>query len=65
LKKEKNLKIQEVLSVFDEKGESVKVGAPYLDKTFCDLWSYCSSKRDKIRVTKFKRKNRYERTYWF
>lgn len=61
----KKLEIKEVLSIFDEKGESVTVGAPYLTKAsvVCDVVAH--QKGDKIRITKFKRKNRYERTIGF
>lgn len=61
----KNIEVKEVLSVFDEKGENVKVGAPYLAKAsvMCDVVAH--QQGEKIRVTKFKRKNRYERNIGF
>lgn len=61
----KDVEIKEVLSVFDEKGEKVSVGAPYLAKAsvVCDVVAH--QQGDKMRVTKFKRKNRYERTIGF
>ena len=61
----KSLEIKEVLSVFDEKREKVSVGAPYLAKAsvVCEVSAH--QQGDKIRVTKFKRKNRYERTIGF
>lgn len=59
------LDITDVLSVFDEKGEKVSVGKPYVAgaKVTCELWE--TSKWEKINVLKFKRKNRYERNFWF
>lgn len=61
----KSVEVNEVLSIFDEKGENVKVGAPYLSKVSvtCDVAAH--QKWEKIRITKFKRKNRYERNIWF
>jgi large subunit ribosomal protein L21 len=61
----KKLEVQEVLSVFDEKGEQVKVGAPYLDKVSVTCEVTAHQKGDKIKITKFKRKNRYERNIGF
>lgn len=61
----KELEVKEVLSVFDEKWETVKIGTPYLEKAsvLCSVDAH--QKWEKIKVTKFKRKNRYERTIWF
>lgn len=60
-----DLEIKEVLSVFDEKGDKVLVWAPYLAKAHVDCKVVEAKQGDKIRVVKFKRKNRYERNIWF
>ena len=59
------LEIKEVLATFDEKGEKVHVGAPYLAKAsvVCEVTSH--QQGEKMRITKFVRKNRYQRTIGF
>ena len=55
----------EVLAVFDEKWDQVKVGAPMLKDVKITADVVGSGKGEKINVLKFKRKNRYERNKWF
>lgn len=57
--------VDTVLSVFDEKGESVSVWAPYLEKAKVVVELLETKKWKKINVLKFKRKNRYERNFGF
>ncbi len=57
--------VETVLSVFDEKGESVSVGKPYLNKAKVTVEILETKKWRKINVLKFKRKNRYERNFGF
>jgi len=61
----KKLEVKEVLSTFDEKGENVSVWAPYLEKASVSYEVVSHQKWEKMRITKFKRKNRYERTIGF
>ncbi len=65
IEKGKNIEVKEVLSIFDEKWEHVVVGTPYLEKASVDCLVSSHQKGDKIRITKFKRKNRYQRTIGF
>lgn len=53
-----------VLLSFDADGNDVNVWAPYL-KSNVTFKILNNKKWDKIRVTKFHRKNRYERNLWF
>ena len=57
--------IDTVLLAFDDKGEKVIVGAPYVAKAKVECIVTKNQKGDKIRVIKFKRKNRYQRTIGF
>ena len=59
----KKLDVDKVLLVFDEKGENVIVGKPFIDnaKVIFDVVEF--KKGDKIKVLKFKNKNRYQRIY--
>jgi large subunit ribosomal protein L21 len=57
--------IDTVLLAFDDKGEKVIVGAPYVAKAKVECIVAKNQKGDKIRVIKFKRKNRYQRTIGF
>ena len=61
----KKVDTDQVLMVFDEKGEAVVVGKPYVAKAKVSFDVVEHKKGDKIKVLKFKRKNRYERTYGF
>jgi ribosomal protein L21 len=56
------LNVSEVLACFDEKGHKVALGMPYVAKAHVLFHVVSSQKGEKIRVVKFKRKNRYERT---
>ena len=67
-----NMKMEEwastdanVLLLFDEAGENVVVWKPYIDwaKVTCSIVD--NHKGKKLRVLKFKRKNRYQRIIWF
>jgi len=60
-----NMTIDTVLLAFDDKGEKVIVGAPYIAKAKVECVVAKNQKGDKIRVIKFKRKNRYQRTIGF
>lgn len=52
----------DVLAFFNEDGSDVQIGTPVLPtKALCEIISH--QKGDKIRVVKFKRKNRYERNF--
>ena len=57
--------IDTVLLAFDDKGEKVIVGTPYLAKAKVECVVAKHQKGDKIRIIKFKRKNRYQRTIGF
>ena len=57
--------IDTVLLAFDDKGDKVIVGAPYIAKAKVECVVSKNQKGDKIRVIKFKRKNRYQRTIGF
>ena len=59
------LSIDHVLLAFDDKGDKVVVGTPYIAKAKVDCVVTKHQKWDKIRVIKFKRKNRYQRTIGF
>lgn len=56
--------VDQVLAVFDDKAEKVVVGTPTLKaKVLCEVEK--SQKGEKLRIIKFKRKNRYTRTIGF
>jgi large subunit ribosomal protein L21 len=57
--------IDTVLLAFDDKGEKVIVGAPYIAKAKVECVVAKNQKGEKIRIIKFKRKNRYQRTLGF
>lgn len=59
------VKVDNVLSVFDEKWENVVVGTPTVEKATVDCKVKEHKKSKKIRVVKFKNKNRYERNFGF
>ncbi len=54
-----------VLAVFDQDGSTVKVGKPFVSWVKIGYEIAGHSKGDKVRVLKFKRKNRYERNIGF
>lgn len=60
-----NNKIETVLASFESDASKVSLGAPYLKNASVEVNFVEDVKGDKIRVTKFKRKNRYQRTIWF
>ncbi len=57
--------IDKILLTFDTKGEKVVVGTPYIAKATVDAEVSKNQKWEKIRIIKFKRKNRYQRTIGF
>lgn len=57
--------VDTVLLTFDDKGEKVIVGTPYIAKAKVECVVTKNQKWEKIRVIKFKRKNRYQRTIGF
>lgn len=57
--------IDTVILAFDDKGDKVLVWAPYVAKAKVECVVSKNQKWDKIRVIKFKRKNRYQRTIGF
>lgn len=60
----KDVTIENILLSFDEKWENVSLWTPYLKwKVLCEILK--QQQWDKVRVVKFKRKNRYERNIWF
>ncbi len=59
------LTIDTVLLAFDEKGDKVIVGTPYIAKAKVECVVNKNQKGEKIRIIKFKRKNRYQRTIGF
>ena len=61
----KNLTVDTVLAVFDEKGETVKVGKPFVEWAKVETSVGTTQKGEKVHVIKFKRKNRYFRNRGF
>lgn len=60
----KQVDVDNILAVFDENGENVQVGFPIIKgKVVCEAIKF--QKWEKLRVIKFRRKNRYTRTIWF
>ncbi len=57
--------VKEVLSVFDAEAKHVVVWKPFIKdaSVVCDV--VAAQQGDKLRVVKFRRKNRYERTIGF
>ena len=60
-----NMTIDTVLLAFDDKGDKVIIGTPYIAKAKVECVIDKNQKGEKIKVIKFKRKNRYQRTIWF
>jgi large subunit ribosomal protein L21 len=54
-----------VLALFDEKGETVKVGKPYVEGAKVEATVGTTAKGEKVHILKFKRKNRYARKRGF
>jgi large subunit ribosomal protein L21 len=61
----KKLTFDSVLALFDEKGETVKVGKPFVDGAKVEATVGATAKGTKMHVIKFKRKNRYFRNKGF
>jgi large subunit ribosomal protein L21 len=57
--------IDTVLLTFDDKGDKVVVGTPYVAKAKVECVVAKNQKGEKVRIIKFKRKNRYQRTIGF
>lgn len=60
-----NLVVDGVLAIFDEAGAEVKVGTPYVNGAQVEFEVWTTQKGEKVRILKFKRKNRYSRLKWF
>ena len=54
-----------VLMAFDEDGKKVYIGRPFLDSVRVDFDIVTQQRWEKMYVTKFHRKNRYERRIGF
>ena len=65
VKEDEKTTIDNVLLCFDEEWKKVIVGKPNIAKAKIDFEIIENIKWDKIRVIKFKRKNRYHRTIGF
>jgi len=65
VKKDEKLTIENVLLCFDETWKNIVFGNPYIKKAKIDFEIVENVQWEKIRVTKFKRKNRYHRTIGF
>ena len=61
----KKLTIDSVLAFFDEKGDTVKVGTPYVPGAKVEATVGETAKGEKVQVIKFKKKNRYFRNKGF
>lgn len=59
----KKLDADKVMLIFDEAGKDVSVGKPYIEKAKVIFDVVEFKKWDKIKVLKFKNKNRYKRVY--
>lgn len=59
------IKLQEILSTFDEEGKNVKVWNPTVQNAVVEAEIMETKKWKKVKVLKFKNKNRYERNIWF
>lgn len=54
-----------VLALFDENGNEVKVGAPYIRGASVEFDVWTTQKGEKVKILKFKRKTRYARLKGF
>lgn len=59
------IEVDRVLAVFDENGENVQVGKPYLSDSSVKCKLEKNFKGEKTNVFKFKAKNRYSKKQWF
>lgn len=57
--------IDTVLGLFDEEWTKTEFGSPYLNKTKVLIEKKRDFKGKKMKITKFKRKNRYDKVMWF
>jgi large subunit ribosomal protein L21 len=57
--------IDTVVLAFDDKGDKIIVGTPYIAKAKVECVVSKNQKWEKMRIIKFKRKNRYQRTIGF
>jgi len=63
---EDSVTFDKVLAVFDEKATTVSVGTPLVEGAVVECSVINPLMKDKkIRVLKFKNKNRYKRVQWF
>ena len=53
-----------VLALFSDDGKTTNLGSPFIDGVNVNFEVKGHQRGDKIRVLKFKRKNRYERNFW-
>ncbi|MFB6181527.1 MAG: 50S ribosomal protein L21 [Candidatus Magasanikbacteria bacterium] len=56
------VEFDQVLLMSDEEGEETEIGTPYLEETVTAEVTE-QDRHDKVEVVKFKRKNRYKKTY--
>jgi large subunit ribosomal protein L21 len=61
----KKVLADKVLLVFDEDGKDVKIWKPYIDKATVECEILETKKGPKLKVVKYKIKNRYSRTMGF
>ncbi len=54
----------DVLALFNEDGSKISLGFPVVDWVTVSFEVVSHQRGEKIRVLKFKRKNRYERNFW-
>ncbi len=57
--------VDKVLLAFDDKGEKVSIWTPYLGTAKVECVVEKNQKGEKIKILKFRRKNRYQRTIGF
>lgn len=62
---EKKLIFDRVLCIFDAEGSVFQLWNPYVTGASISAEREEDKKGDKMRIVKFKRKTRYERTIWF
>ena len=65
IEEKKEVSVDTVLMVFDKDAKDVKIGKPHVDGVSVVFTVAGHQKWEKIRVVKFKNKNRYERNKWF
>ena len=58
----KEIEINEVLLTFEDKGEKIVIGAPFIEKAIVTAKILEHGKRKKVTVVKFKPKIRYKKT---